>query len=34
MQHNLEKDTIEIEIVLQSMNNDGGDQGSLSRVNE
>jgi hypothetical protein len=33
MQHNLEKDTIEIEIVLESMNNDGGDQGSLSRVN-
>ena len=27
MQHNLEKDTIEIESVLESLNNDGGQQG-------
>jgi hypothetical protein len=35
LQHNLEKDIIEIEIVLESMNNDGGgDQGSQSRTQE
>jgi hypothetical protein len=34
MQHNLEKDTIEIEIVLEILNNDGADQRNQSRVNE
>jgi hypothetical protein len=32
MQHNLEKDTIKIEYVLESLNNDGGDQGSQLRA--
>jgi hypothetical protein len=32
MQHNLEKkDTIEIETVLESMNNDGANQGKTSQ---
>jgi hypothetical protein len=34
MQHNLEKDTLEIESVLESLNNDGGQQGSQSRAQE
>jgi hypothetical protein len=34
MQHNLEKDTLEIEPVLESLNNDGGQQGSHSRAQE
>lgn len=34
MQHNPEKDTIEIENVLESMSNDGGNQGSQLRVHE
>jgi hypothetical protein len=34
MQHNLEKDTLEIESVLESLNNDGGQQESQSRAQE
>jgi hypothetical protein len=34
MQHNIEKDTIEIESAFESLNNDGGQQGSQSRVQE
>lgn len=34
MQHNLEKGTIEIETVVESLNNDGADQENQSRVNE
>jgi hypothetical protein len=34
MQHNLEKDALEIEYVLESLNNNGGQQGSQSMAQE